>query len=819
MNTSNHRPTQLPIAVVAAQVCDALHKGNVVLQAEPGAGKSTGLPLELLKSGFDGKIIMLEPRRLAALNVATRLATQLNEPLGQTVGLRMRGRTEFSKNTKLEVVTEGVLTRILQNDPLLEGVAVVVFDEFHERSLHADLGLALCRDVQQGVREDLRLLFMSATLESEALCAHLDVASPIVCEVRQHPVDIIWQGESRAPLPASVASTVSKALDVHHGDILVFLPGVAEIEKTAKLVESQLPGNVKLHRLHSGVNAEAQREATAPNKDNTHRRVILATSIAETSLTIDGVRIVIDAGVERRSRIDSVSGIERLETVMASQASATQRAGRAGRTDSGVCYRLWSESSHHTRAVSWQPEVFRADLSSLVIEVGQWGVTDIQSLPWIDTPPLSAIERAKTLLQSLDLWGDDGLTERGRAVAKLPLPPRLGHMLLWGSEQGISETATKLAALLEEIPRTRGADLSQNLQRPTQWQKRRATQLKQLLPATANNSKGISLVEDAANLLARAFPDRIAKRRPGADGRYLLSGGSGALLPNEDPLSQSDYLVVAALGGQGAESRIFAALPINEQQLVDACGDIIDCRDSVDWDDTHERVITEKQLCIGAVVIERKPLTNIENDLRTAALISAIRRKGLLCLDWTENVKEWQARVQRMRALEGDTTGFSSVDDTALIASLEDWLQPYLARVSNLKALKKVDVLAALKATISYPQQQQLDEYLPHTYTVPSGSRHKLRYACEGSPVLSVKLQEMFGCRENPTIANGRINLKVELLSPARRPVQITEDLGNFWSSSYIAVKKDLAGRYPKHPWPDDPLNAQATAYAKPRKR
>ncbi len=816
---SSHIDPALPIAAVADEVCNNLRSGNVVLQAEPGAGKSTGLPLALLSAGFTGKILMLEPRRLAAQNVASRLSFQLNEPLGQTIGLRMRGRTEVSKNTRIEVVTEGVLTRILQNDPLLEGFEVVIFDEFHERSLHADLGLALCLDVQRGVREDLRLLFMSATLETENLCAHLDVQNPIVCKVRQHPVDVFWQGESRVPLPQVVANTVVKALAEHEGDVLAFLPGVAEIERAARVLEGQLSSHVKLHRLHSGVNTEAQRLATAPSDKRSPRRVILATSIAETSLTIDGVRIVIDAGVERRSRIDSSSGIERLETVMASQASATQRAGRAGRTEAGYCYRLWSESSHHTRAVSWQPEVFRADLSSLVLEVGQWGVTDIASLPWIDAPPPSSVVNAKALLQQLGIWGDEGLTAHGRAVAKLPLSPRLGHMLLWGVEQGALQEASALAALIEEIPRSSGADLFSLLSRLSRWQSRRAKQLHDTVKSSASNLQQSAAKPSAAILLARAFPDRIAKRRAGIDGRYLLSGGSGAVLANDDSLAHNEYLVVAAIGGSGKEGRIYSALAVEEQELTEWCDDLIVSHDAVEWDDKNERVVAERQLRLGSMVLSRKPLTKIDTDLRSAALISGIRKKGLHCLNWNDEVQEWCARARRMRELTGGNSQFPDVEDSVLLNNLEDWLRPYLSSVTSLKAVKQIDLLSILKAMLTYQQQKQLDEWLPRSYAVPSGAQHKLRYACEGNPVLSVKLQEMFGCRENPSIANGRVTLKVELLSPARRPVQITEDLGSFWHTSYNDVKKDLAGRYPKHPWPDDPLNAQATAYAKPRKR
>ena len=862
--------SSLPITAVAEEVCDALLQGNVVLQAEPGAGKSTGLPLTLLNAGFEGKILLLEPRRLAAANVASRLASQLGEPVGKTVGLRMRGNTKVSADTRLEVVTEGVLTRILQNDPLLEGVAVVIFDEFHERSLHADLGLALCLDVQRNLRDDLRLLLMSATLDGEALCEHIDVESPIVCTVRQHPVEIVWCGESRDALENSLSRLTVQAMSEHDGDVLVFLPGVAEIEKTARLLEDRLPKGVTLHRLHGRASTREQRAATAAGgpPGGIARRVILSTSIAETSITIDGVRIVIDSGVERRARIDSASGTERLETVMASQASAKQRAGRAGRTQAGVCYRLWSKEGHSRRASRWQPELLRADLSPLLVELAQWGAVEVNQLPWIDAPPDGACLRAKQLLRQLGIWtpagsseaetgapesieprlarqGDSGngstgynedgstgaekgdpkkntkpggpgqgLTEYGRAVAKLPLHPRLGHMLLWASQRNAATAASRLAVLLEERPPLRGADLSVLLR--TSKDTARVEQLVKLLPA----QKAVdSDVPPFAVLLAQAFPDRIAKRRGGIDARYQLSSGAGAVLHNEDSLAQAQWLVVAEMGGAGRELRIFSALAVEPEEITRWCANLVTRTEYVEWDDKVERVVAETRWSVGQTVIESKPVNKVDPTRRAEALLSAVQRRGLSCLSFTDDVREWQARVNRMRVLEGSDSAYPAVDDDTLLATLSDWLLPWLDNLGTLKSLQQMDLLPVLSSLLDYRQQQQLDEWLPVKYRVPSGSQHQLRYACDGNPVLAVKLQEMFGCRENPSVANGRVVLKIELLSPARRPVQITEDLANFWHNSYPAVKKDLSGRYPKHPWPDDPLNAEATARAKPRKQ
>lgn len=826
MTATDHSNSVLPVMQVADEVVTSLIKSNVVLQAEPGAGKSTGLPLVLLKAGLTGKILMLEPRRLAAVNVASRLASQLGEPLGQSIGLRMRGHTAVSKNTRLEVVTEGVLTRILQSDPMLDDVSVVIFDEFHERSLSADIGLALCLDVQREVRDDLRLLLMSATLDGDGLCNHLGLAKPINCEVRQHPVEIIWRSPGRLPLWQSVASVVPAALAAHDGDVLVFLPGVAEIEKTARQLQGSLPTNTTLHKLHRGVSAKAQTAATEANtRTNSHRRVILSTSIAETSLTIDGVSIVIDSGVERRPKIDPASGIERLETVMASKASAKQRAGRAGRTRPGVCYRLWVEESHAARAASWQPEIQRADLSSLLLELGQWGVQDVSALPWLDAPPQRSIERARSLLEKLGIWADDGLTAHGRAIAGLSVEPRIGNMLVWAASHGVTRQAAALAALLEETPRHSSADITLLLQRLSASHKRRAQTLAEKTKDTV-----APVVLDPALLLLRAYPDRIARRRSGGpsshDVRYQLSGGAGAILHEEDPLSQHEYLVAADLGGRDKEARIYSALPIDLSLLLEWCEDLVETKDVVHWDDKAERVVAEQQQCLGALVLSSRGITNISADLRAEALISGIKKNGVNCFSWTDDAREWQARVMRMRALndrdggsKGSDSGYPAVDDESLLASLDGWLLPYLNDVTSLKALRQLDLLSLLNSMLSYSQLQHLDEWLPKKIQVPSGAMHKLRYTDDGNPVLSVKLQEMFGCRENPSVAKGRVPLKVELLSPARRPVQVTEDLGNFWHNSYPAVKKDLAGRYPKHPWPDDPLSAEATAYAKPRKR
>ncbi len=814
---------RLPIDNVAGAVCQSIRSGNAVLQAEPGAGKSTLLPLRILESGFTGKILMLEPRRIAAQNVAERLASQLNEPLGGRIGLRMRGRSVVSRRVRLEVVTEGVLTRILQTDPLLDGVSLVIFDEFHERSLHADIGLALCLDVQREVRPDLRLLVMSATLDSDVICQHLGVQDPITCQVRQYPVEVFWRATKHTTILQAVAKSVVEALHQHPGDVLVFLPGKSEIESVARLLQHGVGTEVTVHRLHRGVSSKAQEAATRANRQTaSHRRVILSTSIAETSITIEGVGIVIDSGIERRTRLDISSGIEKLESVMANKASAVQRTGRAGRTRQGVCYRLWSEESHASRAASWQPEIKRAELSSLLLESAVWGAVDIATLPWIDTPPSGAIAQAKALLTQLGIWSTDGLTAHGRIVAKLPVSPRVGHMLVWAAQHGGLSVAAAIATVLEETAQQTQTHLSPLVRQRLKTTSRRQRQLVERAGSLVDNSSD-EPENDFALLLAQAYPDRIACRRTTStddrDIRYLLSNGVGAVIREDDPLTQHEYLVIANLGGQGREARIFAALPLNIELLQQHSVNHFDTTEVVQWDIKKERVIAEKQLRVGAVIVQRQMISEISNEQRASALIDGIRKSGIGCLNLPESICEWQARVDRLRQLEGNDSDLPAVDNQSLLAQLEQWLTPYLQNTRSLKDLRRLDFGSILTALLQYPQQQRLEQLMPEKYKVPSGALHKIRYMEKGNPVLSVKLQEMFGCRENPAIANGRIALKIELLSPARRPVQVTEDLGNFWHNSYPAIKKELAGRYPKHPWPDDPLKAEPTAHTRSRKR
>ena len=822
--------TSLPIADVAEEVFLALQQGNVLLSAEPGAGKSTGLPLALLQAASTAqRIIMLEPRRLAAIGVAERLAAQLKEPLGQRIGLRMRGRTSVSKSTVLEVVTEGVLTRILQSDPTLENVALVIFDEFHERSLHADLGLALCLDIQRSIRENLKLLLMSATLNMGDFDKALGNVRKITSKGRQYPVDIQWFGSNNTTSAQSnqVTAAILQALKEHQGDILVFLPGVAEIDRVNReLSRSVSSDQVKIIRLHGRADKNDQREAVAARSELPVqlRRVILSTSIAETSITIDGVRVVIDSGLERRSRINIQTGAQQLETVSASQASATQRAGRAGRTAPGICYRLWSEHDHKRRARSWQPEILRADLSSLIVEMGLWGVTGADALPWIDAPPMVSLKRAETSLSRLGIWQDGRLTEHGRAVSNLPMHPRLGHMLLWAAKRGALARACKLAVLLEEGGRLNRVDVELLMQQRLNGNlQQRANQLERMLAdrAQLDNGANDGAIPSVAVLIAQAFPEWIAQRRAGADARYSLALGSGALMRGDEPITQSLAIAIASMGGSNKEASIFLAAELNMDELVEWSPELVSQNRHIAWDVKQERVVAEQRRCVGKLVLNSHAISDLSAEETVQAVLDGIRQRGILCLPWTEECRQWQCRVKLMASLSSTESqdDWPAVDDASLLDSVNEWLAVWLNGIRSLKALSQLNLLAVLQNRLTYQQQQTLDKLLPVRFTVPSGSNIKLQYSENNEPpVLSVKLQEMFGCQENPAIAQGRLALKVELLSPARRPVQITTDLANFWTNSYPAVKKDMAGRYPKHDWPDDPLLAKPTAFAK-RKR
>lgn len=819
--------TLLPIENVLPElICALTASPATLLQAAPGAGKTTRVPLALLgEPWLAGKrIIMLEPRRLAARAAATFMAQTLGEPVGATVGYRVRMDTRVGPKTRIEVVTEGVLTRMLQEDPSLEGVGLVIFDEYHERSLQADLGLALCLDAQQGLREDLKLLVMSATLDVEAVARLLGDVPIIRSEGRSYPVAIrhLKRPEPRQLL-ATLVTTVLQVLRDESGNLLVFLPGAGEIRRVADLLQqSGLPPEVILAPLYGDLSREQQDQAigtTLPGQ----RKIVLATAIAETSLTIEGIRIVIDAGLMRVPRFDPRSGMTRLETVSITQSSAIQRCGRAGRLETGVCYRLWS-TEDHTRLLAYnRPEIVEADLAPLALELAQWGIADPAQLSWLDAPPAAAYAQARELLQRLGALDVSGrLTPHGKAMAQLGMHPRLAHMTLTAKAMGLGDLACDLAALLEErdIIKDDSVDVYRRLQALHGQQERfsvdrgtlsrvrqAAQQYRRQLGVTQHNNG----FEQAGLLLAFAYPDRIAQRRPGGEPRYVLANGRGALLPGHDLLAQDPWLVVAQLGGSERESRAYLAAQISLAALEAHFAEQIEQRSFVSWDDRTEAVLARRQRRLGALVLEDVALDRPNAEQVIAGLLAGIRQRGLAVLPWDEETRTWQARVNLLRGLACSAPGgepWPDVSDQGLRDTLEEWLAPYLSGMSRLAHLARLDLAGALKQRLSWPQQQALEQLAPTHVTVPTGSRIRIDYSTT-QPVLAVRLQEMFGLAETPRIANGQLALTIHLLSPARRPIQVTQDLASFWRNTYFEVKKDLKGRYPKHYWPEDPMQAE----------
>ncbi|MCG4454529.1 ATP-dependent helicase HrpB [Pseudomonas sp. MMS21-TM103] len=850
----------LPIDVLLPALRQALaSRHEAVLEAPPGAGKTTRVPLALLDEPWlaGQRIIMLEPRRLAARAAAERLASQLGEAVGETVGYRIRLDSKVGPRTRIEVVTEGILARRLQDDPALEGVGLVIFDEFHERSLDADLALALCLNGRSMLRgEDsaepaLKVLLMSATLEGEKLAALLDDAPVLRSEGRMFPVELRW-GAPYQPgewLEPRVVQTVLQALADEPGSLLVFLPGQAEIRRVNDQLAEALAGRseILLCPLHGELDLSAQRAAIEPAPAGT-RKVVLATNIAETSLTIDGVRVVVDAGLARVPRFDPGSGMTRLDTQRVSRASATQRAGRAGRLQPGSCYRLWSQHQHEQLAAYAAAEILQADLAGLALQLARWGVTPAE-LAWLDPPPAAAYAQALDLLTRLGALDERGvLTRHGQAMAELPAHPRIAHLLLRGQALGLGALACDLAALLGERDIVRGgqggagADLHSRLallggasktargshRSAGQGGVQRARQLARQFHGYLKRTAVTSPVSDPEHprwlgaLLAFAYPDRVARQRRAGGGEYRLANGRAALFAEVDALMKYEWLVLADLGSrQGQrEERIYLAADLDPQLFETVLAEQVSVHEELDWDEREGVLRAERQRKVGELVLEREPLTGLDDTARSRALLGLVRRKGLTLLPWTPELRQWQARVALLRTLDLAAKGASEwpdVSDAALLASLEDWLQPYLGKVKRLSHFANLDLPGLLKNLLPWPLPQRLDELAPRSLQVPSGSRIGLDYS-EQPPVLAVRLQELFGLAETPRIAGGRQVVKLHLLSPARRPVQVTQDLGNFWRSTYSEVKKDLKGRYPKHYWPDDPLIAEPTARAKPRK-
>lgn len=832
----------LPVSAVLDGVRCALGDcRNAVLQAPPGAGKTTAVPLALLNAPWlDGKrIIMLEPRRLAARAAAFRMADLLDQPVARTVGYRVRMDSRVGPEGRIEVVTEGVLTRMLQSDPALSGVGLVIFDEYHERSLDADLALALCRDIQGVLNEDLRLLVMSATLDVEPVAELLDRAPVLTCSGKVFPVDTHYR-----PVPSGdtvemvVASTVLQAVSEGSGSILVFLPGATEIQRAAKRLEAaELGPEWRIAQLYGNLSREMQQQAIAPSPPGQHK-IVLATAIAETSLTIEGIRVVVDSGLSRVPRFEVGSGLTRLVTLPATRASVDQRRGRAGRTASGTCIRLWSRDQQAGLIPHARPAILEADLASLALELALWGVGDAATLDWLDPPPRAALQQGIHLLMDLGALDHEvQITDHGREMTKLPLHPRLAHMILMAVPIGAGALACDLAALLSERdiirfgPGERDADLRLRLDVLAQSRRKGRCHIhygavdngavRRVVQTAENLRRRLTIRrkpyddEMAGLLLAWAYPDRIAQHRGGHRGRFRLSGGRGAFLDPTEPLAAADYLVAATLDGDRRDARIFLGATITVADLFNRFGAQMQWAEKVEWDAARQVVRAFRHLSLGALRLKTEPLTVIDAEARKVALLKGIHLTGLDCLPWTKALRTWQARVLFLRRL-GDREEWPDVSDAVLAETLENWLGPYLSGFSGLKDVGHMDLRSALHGHLIWPQQQRLERLAPTHLDVPSGSHRPIDYSGE-IPVLAVRIQEMFGARETPTIAEGRQALLIHLLSPAGRPAQITQDLAGFWKNSYPEVKKELKGRYPKHFWPDDPLSARPTARVRPR--
>lgn len=807
--------SQLPIDYVLPALLTQLnYHSQVILKAPPGAGKSTRLPYALISQGeIAGKIIMLEPRRLAARNIARYLASLFGEDVGETVGLRVRGETRVSSQTRIEVVTEGVMTRMLQNDPELIGTSLLIFDEFHERSLEADMSLALALEVQEALRDDLKILVMSATLDSDALRWLLPGARYIESEGRSFPVELRYKklSDSSRLIEAATKEIVS-LLSEESGSILAFLPGSGEIQRLVKQLDGKVGNDVSVYPLYSQLSVNQQMQAIAPSPAG-KRKVVLATNIAETSLTIEGIRLVVDCGLERIAQWDPKSGISRLDLVRIAKSSAEQRAGRSGRLEPGICVRLYSEEMLSRQPLTQQPEILRADLTTLALELAQWGCQSASDLNWLDLPPESALNKAHHLLESLGAMDSSGrLTVIGTAMHKLGVEPRHAAMLLFGKQYGEKAiaTASMLVSLLEDPPRGfNNPDLhfQLNLLESCKLPKaktylKRANQLRGKL---GSYSGKLTVASDwIAPVLAAGFPDRIALSR-GIDSRYQLSNGQGAIMMPDEPLADEELLVVAdIIKTQQGDSRIFSAVSAQLSTLQQTLPHMFVWREWLDWDDKRGCLTSEKHLCCGKLVLERQSLGEPDADKASEALLNAVKRKGLSTLPWNKTSQNLLERVRCARDWLPELE-LPAMDDNSLLEEAELWLLPYMQGVKNLKSLEKINLLDALESRLGWSNKQQIDELLPTHYTVPTGSRYSIRYQYGQSPVLSVKLQEMFGEKDSPRIADGRIAVVLELLSPAQRPLQITSDLSAFWNGSYREVQKEMKGRYPKHPWPDDP--------------
>jgi ATP-dependent helicase HrpB len=810
----------LPIDAVLPELTATLRRHNAaVLVAPPGAGKTTRVPLILAGEPWvEGRrILVLEPRRLAARAAAERMAKTLGEEVGDTVGVRVRFDSKISRRTRIEVITEGVFTRKVLADPMLTGVAGVLFDEFHERSLDADLGLALARDAQQGLREDLRLLVMSATLDGARVAKLLGDAPVVAAQGRAFAVETRYLGRDARPIEPQVADAIVRAMRADTGSLLAFLPGVAEIRRARTLLEGRLDPSTEIVALYGALGSDEQDRAIAPAPPG-RRKIVLATSIAETSITIEGVRIVVDSGLARRPCYEPDVGVTRLETVRVSRAAADQRRGRAGRTEPGVCYRLWDEPQTAALEAFSRPEILSADLSGFALDLAAWGAS-AEKLAFLDPPPRAALAEARSLLTELGAIDADGrITDEGRKLIRLPLAPRLARMVVDAGAEGSARIAAKIAVLIGErglggddldlrvrldafrrdrSPRARDAQTAAD-----RW----AEIARQPAPQEGEASAGV--------LLALAYPERVAKNRGGAAGAFLLANGRGAQVDAASPLAREPYLAVAELTGSAAAGRILLAAPVTLAEIEARFAARIDTHEEVAFDPASASLRMRRLRKFGALVLAEQPMPAVADEAAARALAEGVARLGMARLPWSKTLRQWRDRVMFLRRAEGSE--WPDLSDAALGADIE-WLASVFAGKVSLGELSADEFAGALHARLPYPLPRRLDAEAPTHFEAPTGSRVPIDYEAEGGPKIAIRVQELFGLNRHPAIAGGSIALAIELLSPAQRPVQITRDLPGFWRGSYAAVRAEMRGRYPKHPWPDDPLAAAPTRKAKRR--
>ncbi|CAH1650670.1 ATP-dependent helicase HrpB [Chelatococcus asaccharovorans] len=817
-------PTPLPIDEALPALTGHLRAAShAVLVAPPGAGKTTRVPLVLIDEPWvaGGRIILLEPRRLAARGAAARMAATLGEAVGETVGLRVRLGSKIGPKTRIEVVTEGVFTRMILDDPELTGVAAVLFDEFHERSLDADFGLALALDAQAGLRPDLRILVMSATLDGARVARLLGDAPVVESEGRAYPVETRYLGrDPQRRIEDEVTEAVMRALRAEPGSLLVFLPGQGEIRRVEERLAQRITDPaVDLAPLYGAMDRAAQDKAVEPAAPG-RRKIVLATSIAETSLTINGVRVVIDSGLARVPRYEPDIGLTRLETVRVSRAAADQRRGRAGRTEPGVCYRLWEEASTGALEPFAKPEILAADLAPLLIAAAAWGVADPATLAFLDPPPKPALAEARRLLVDLDALDADGrLTETGRRLQALPLPPRLARMVIAAAGEGQAGMAAEIAAVLVErgLGGT-GTDLVERLGRFRGERSPQARDMRRMAEGWARTAsvgpREPDEPGDAGALLALAFPDRIAKAR-GKPGEFLMANGRAAALDPADALARSPYLAIAEIAGGGATARILLAAPLTPEAVEHLAEDRIVTTTEVTFDRQARALRAREARRLDALVLGERPLP-VPADVATAGILAkGIAGLGLAVLPWTKAISQWRERVMFLARAEGEE--WPDLSDAALTAGITDWLGPYLVGKAGLAAISASDLDAALKALLPWDLQRRLEAEAPTHVTMPTGSNIPVDYSGEEGPGIAVRVQELFGLTRHPTLAGGRVPLVLSLLSPAHRPIQITRDLPAFWRGSWADVRSEMRGRYPKHPWPEDPANAAPTTRAKPR--